>query len=199
MTKMQAVNENFAKKFIADPANHKECEFIWGLSKLGVSNRNIAANDNVTISYESVRFVLKEIARERVEEMGGIDIVRIMESSKLDDLTNVWATKLNKLKKQMNDGVAIDEKTLQRCSDQLLKIAERKAKLLGLDAPIKHQVNLRVFDQFTAQLIEIIQTNCSPEIQKKINADIQRALSVAEKYRNENEEAEEWAQTVTSD
>ncbi len=190
-------SEELAKKFVSNPENHKQCEMIWALSKMGLSNRNIADNENISINYDLIRHVLKEIARERVDEMGGVDLVRVIESSKLDDLTNVWATQLNRLKKKMNEGIEISDKQLNKATDMLLKIAERKARLLGLDAPVKHQVNLRVFDQFTVQLIEIIQAHCSPEVQKRINSDINRALQVAEKYRSESEEEAEWTRIDT--
>lgn len=44
-----------------------------------------------------------------------------------------------------DDGVPLaDHDPLMRAADRLLKIAERRAKLLGLDQPIKHEVSGQV-------------------------------------------------------
>lgn len=174
--------------------NDAQLEEAWQLKKYGVPITKIA--DRFNMSREDVKFALDERARAEVDNLGGVDVVRALEASKLDEMENLYWGLINDKKKKRNGGIAIPDHDFDKLINMMLKILERRSKLLGLDAPIKHQVNLRVFDQFTAQLIEIIQTHCTPEQQKKINHDINRALAVAEKYRSEDEE-QSWTQAIT--
>lgn len=164
----------------------EQLENAWKLKKLGVPLSSIAIQ--VGVDRDVLKFGLKQYADEQIEELGGIDQVRVVENSKLDDIQGILMSSLAKKQQMMKDDILVDDKEIERIINLLLKISERRARLLGTDAPIKHQVNLRVFDQFAAMMIEAIQKHVPPEAQKAINQDIQAALLLAERYRSEDEE-----------
>ncbi len=168
------------------PITVEQRDNIWKLKQYGASHQRIA--QEVQCDPHVVPIVLKEMTAETIEQLGGMDTIRAIENSKLDTLQNIWFTLLSKKQQLMKDNIVVSDKELERISNNLLKIAERRARLLGTDAPIKHQVNLRVFDQFTTMLIEAIQEHVPPEAQKAINDQIQAALLLAERYRSESEE-----------
>lgn len=93
----------------------------------GLSHREIAAELGIAPStaYKRVRHALDTINQRNADEAGTL---RTLESMRLDELQNaIWEKAL--------EG---DDKALGR----VLAIMDRRAKLLGLDAPTKHEAEV---------------------------------------------------------
>lgn len=142
------------------------------LRLLGWSFQRIADELGLAKStvYGYVSEQLEELRKERAE-LG--DKVRDMELAKLDD----WDNRLYALiegdpvpcecpkcgvevtcpecDEPITVGQRVDGKELRETIDRLAKLAERRAKLLGIDAPEKIEVDLSVIDELSAEVINI--------------------------------------------
>lgn len=113
-------------------------------ARVGYANRSGA--------YKAVMRVLEEIAKETAEDASHI---RSIELQRLDDLLKaVWDTAL-----------AGDPKAI----DRVLKIMDRRARFLGLDAPTKQEVSgpdgdaIRIEDARTVLAEAIARVTAEPE------------------------------------
>jgi hypothetical protein len=101
----------------------------------GFSHREIAAQLGAAPSsaYKRVRHALDEVNKRNLESA---EQLRALELLRLDELLNaLWGTAI------VGDGKAVD---------RVLKVMERRAKLLGLDAPFEiktdGQIHIKVID-----------------------------------------------------
>ena len=105
---------------------------MFEMRKAGMNYRAIAAASNVSVStaYSGVNRVMKQIGRQLVEDHG--DVVR-MELERLDTLQRqLWPmTRPHKI--VTGDGEEIEIPPSLDAIDRVLKIMDRRAKLMGLD------------------------------------------------------------------
>lgn len=124
-------------------------------AKLGYSSRSAATRD-FTRAFEQVA----------IEQRASVEVYREVELAKLDDLTikatrillgrHYVVTQAGKLVEDPETGLPLldDGPTLQAI-DRLLKIQDRRAKLLGLDSPQKVEVlTIDAIDRAIADLNE---------------------------------------------
>lgn len=109
-------------------------------------------------AYDAVQRALSDAAREGAEE------VRQVEAQRLDDLTRVLnrvlvtrhyvVTQSGKLAVHPETGQPLtDDGPVMQAVAGLVRISERRARLLGLDAPVKHEV--RNIDAVDARLLDL--------------------------------------------
>lgn len=109
-------------------------------------------------SYYAVQRGLADTAKEASEE------VRAIELARLDELTRVGyrvmfsthyvTTQSGRLAAHPVTGeLLVDDGPVLAAMNSLIRVAERRAKLLGLDRPIKHEV--RTIDAIDARLEEL--------------------------------------------
>ena len=130
------------------------------LRRRGLSYPQIAAELHCSLStaYDSVQRALADTAREASGE------VRQIEAQRLDDLTRVLnrvlvtrhyvVTQSGKLAVHPETGQPLtDDGPVMQAVAGLVRISERRARLLGLDAPVKHEV--RNIDAVDARLLDL--------------------------------------------
>ena len=120
------------------------------LRKAGANYSEIARALQVSVTYahDLVRHALDQMCRSLGED---VPAVRAMEVARLDDM-------LKALYPQVLKG---HEKSI----DSALKVAERRAKLLGLDAPAQHQL---AGDPNNPVTINVVQTLTDDELDTRI-------------------------------
>lgn len=116
------------------------------LRSRGLSYAQIAAELGIsrTQAYEGVQRALREIVSEPAEELRHLELLR------LDEMYRAALAVLegrhyvvDKGGVVMMDGVPVEDDGPRLAAiDRLLKIQERRAKLLGLDTPVKQEVDL---------------------------------------------------------
>lgn len=122
------------------------------MRRVGITWERIATE----CGYNSAATAAADIYRvlsERTREMGeAVTGLRSIEADKLDAMERVIIRIMNKphvLAQQgrivyNQDGTPVEDTApLFQCVDRLIRIAERRAKLLGLDAPVKAQVEVK--------------------------------------------------------
>lgn len=108
------------------------------LKKGGHTYEEIAAQLGITLS-KAYRTVQKALVALNEETMHSVLQHRCIEVAKLDYLEEVAMEHLVE-EEELEDGGSIKRFNNATLAN-LLKIQERRAKLLGLDAPVKHEVN----------------------------------------------------------
>lgn len=108
---------------------------------------------STTSAYYDVRLALREITREDAEDL------RAMEEDRLDEMLLRLNTELNAVIKARQDGEVSAERaatTIARVIESQLRISDRRARMLGLDAPQQVQLaNQNVdLDGTVAKIIE---------------------------------------------
>ena len=78
-------------------------------------------------AYKAVMSALGEVSREPVEEMRKLE-----------------ATRLDKMQEKLSDKIGPDKDDGLPVVDRVLRIMDRRAKLLGLDQPQKSEVDVKV-------------------------------------------------------
>lgn len=142
------------------PATAEKDLRVLELRRRGLSYPQIAAEMGCSLSsaYDSVQRALADTAREATQE------VRLIEAQRLDDLTRTLnrvlvtrhyvVTQSGKLAVHPETGQPlIDDGPVMQAVGGLVRISERRAKLLGLDAPVKHEV--RNIDAVDARLLDL--------------------------------------------
>lgn len=127
----------------------------------GLSYPQIAAEMGCSLSgaHQSVQRALADSAREASEE------VRQIEAARLDDYMRalnrvllakhyVVSTATGKVALHPETGQPLlDDDPVVRTVMALVRVSERRARLLGLDAPVKHEV--RQIDAIDARLLDL--------------------------------------------
>ncbi len=99
---------------------------------------------NRSSAYQAVQRVLKETVQEPAEDL------RTLELERLDDMAQAVLKVLEKHHVTVSNGrivflgdePLIDDAPVLAAVDRLLKIQERRAKLLGLDIPVKQEIDV---------------------------------------------------------
>lgn len=122
-------------------------EKIWQLRLRGLSLRQIGAE--VGLSHPSVHEILKRGYQERVYPL--VDEQRAVELERLDLWTVAAGEVLNRehihvsngrIVRDENDKPIRDDGPVLAAIDRLVRLAERRARLLGLDAPTRVQADV---------------------------------------------------------
>ncbi|MEU9198861.1 hypothetical protein [Streptomyces sp. NPDC048332] len=96
-------------------------------------------------AYNAVQKVLKETVREAGEQVRALELERLdrLEAAANEVLEREHITVSNGRIVSGTDGAPIlDDAPVLQAIDRLLKIQERRSRLLGLDAPVKKDVSL---------------------------------------------------------
>lgn len=116
-----------------------------GLSYLDVGK---AIGRSESQAWKIVQAALRELPRENAEEL------RALESARLDELT-----RLSTIGTKLGDPQAISA---------AVRVSERRSKLLGLDAPSKHELSGEVatgdFEAFRARLVASLCECCRAKV-----------------------------------
>jgi hypothetical protein len=131
------------------------------LRRRGMTYPQIATelgHKSVSTSYEAVQRAMADVARDAAEE------VRALEADRLDELTRVLHRVLltkhysvsasGKVARHPVTGTPIeDDGPVIQAVNGLIRVSERRARLLGLDAPQRHEV--RTIDAIDARLFQL--------------------------------------------
>jgi hypothetical protein len=100
--------------------------------------------DSRATAYHAVQRVLKETVQEPGDELRTLELQRLddMYRHAMSVLERQHVTVSNGKVVHLGDEPLIDDAPVLAAIDRLLKIQERRAKLLGLDAPVKKDVAL---------------------------------------------------------
>lgn len=122
------------------------------MRRVGITWERIATECGYSSAAAAAADIYKVLS-DRTREMGeAVTGLRSIEADKLDAMERVIIRIMNKphvLAQQgrivyNQDGTPVEDTApLFQCVDRLLRIAERRAKLLGLDAPVKAQVEIK--------------------------------------------------------
>jgi predicted transcriptional regulator len=118
------------------------------LRRQGLTHRVIAERLGVSepLARQYVYDAFNELAKLKLD---GAETLRAQELDKLDELEQRLHQALEKADDENTEGIA-------RLTQQLTRIIERRAKLLGLDAPVKSQVEATVkMTTFSELLAEV--------------------------------------------
>lgn len=144
----------------------RDAQFLE-LRRRGLSYRQIAAQMLVSsqkTAYEAVQRALKDAIQEPADE------VRQIELDRLDELMRhalrVLATPhyvVSQIKGEVitfldvngTDKPVVDDAPILAAIDRLLKISERRAKLLGLDAPTRTRIEVITEDAVDAAIADL--------------------------------------------
>jgi hypothetical protein len=131
------------------------------LRRRGLTHRQIAAQLGYKSPSSAVEAIERSLAGTRREAN---DEVRKLEVDRLDDLRRAAWRVLAKTHISVSNGRAVthpvtgevltDDMPQLQAIDRLLKIAERYAKLLGLDAPVRAKVEVQ--DGLDAQIEDLV-------------------------------------------
>lgn len=114
------------------------------LRRQGGSLRAIAKQ--LGISHEQVRLDIEAVMTEVIAEAkNNVDELRALELEHLDELRLHAMTILTKERKDKDDDWYDVERIKLTAIDRLRRISERRARLLGIDAPDKHEHDLKNF------------------------------------------------------
>jgi hypothetical protein len=128
----------------------------------GLTHRQIAAQlgwSSPASAVEAINRALRDSYRENLEEL------RRVEEDKLDDLTRLAWREISRphfvsstatgrvVLHPVTGEPLVDSDAVLKGIDRLLRIAERRAKLRGLDKPIQHEV--RTIDEIDARLLQL--------------------------------------------
>jgi hypothetical protein len=131
------------------------------LRRRGLSHRQIAAQmgyKSPSSAYDAIERALAESSREAHDE------VRALELGRLDDMRRIcWRILASKhitvsqgrvITHPETGEIVTDDMPLLQAIDRLLRISERTAKLLGLDAPVRAHVEVQ--DGLDAEIEQLI-------------------------------------------
>lgn len=108
--------------------------------------------------------VRRSLARLRAEILTpALDEMRDAEDAKLDDLERACLAVLDARHLRFHDGEAlthegepvVDDSAVLQATGQLIRIAERRAKLWGLDAPVKTDIGGAVHVKYTVDGVDM--------------------------------------------
>lgn len=110
------------------------------MRRQGGSLRAIAKE--LGVSHEQVRLDIEAVMSEVIaESKGNVDVLRAMELEHIDELRLHTMHLLKKDRKNTLEWYDIERIQLTAV-DRLRRLSERRSKLLGLDAPEKHDVKM---------------------------------------------------------
>lgn len=110
---------------------HRACEALRLKTEEKLSYREIAER----LGYKSPASVYEAVQR----------VLRFMPSESVQDLRSMESEKLDRLEKQLDELIFAqggDKRFVARNVEVAVKVMERRAKLMGIDAPEKHDVNV---------------------------------------------------------
>jgi len=115
------------------------------LRKQGYSLAKIGEELGLGSAGNAYKLIVEAIRKIPLEDA---EIVRRIETERYDRM-------LRKLEDNLNAAIASDEKpdTVTRILDQMLRVSERRSKLLGLDAAQKFEVGTTVADYTPEQIV----------------------------------------------
>ena len=104
----------------------------------GKTKREIAATLGVAVTTVS-RDVSFMIAHEKAENPAVVQEIREIETQRLDG----WVSRASALLENVDPDIQL------KAIDRLVKLSERRAKLLGLDAPVKQEIQTTAVGEVT--------------------------------------------------
>jgi hypothetical protein len=158
---------------MAGRRNREKDNRAWAYRRSGASPEQIAR----VMKYSSILEAKRAIERGAADNAGEYgDEARQIEAARLDDLT-LTLMKIRTKKHYViapNGAIARDPETREPLEDDgpviqaitaLIRISDRRSKLLGLDAPSKREITIDQIDQQIATLEQILaqQTGSRPQ------------------------------------
>lgn len=125
------------------------------LRAMGYTFERIAAEvgyDSRATAYAAVQRVLRETVREAGDELRTLELERLdaMQAAAVEVLERRHVTVSNGKVIQLGGEPLEDDGPVLAAIDRMIRIQERRARLLGLDAPVR--ANLTVTDEMTARV-----------------------------------------------